>query len=345
MEKEKENANIRRAIFHSEIYHDDVDRIVEAYSDQKTRETLLNILSQPEFQRVDDQTYFGALSQLHSIAAWQHLVPADKVRFFKNWYVAISEEYIKAFSYFRRLHPNFNGLAYYLDAAMHDEKKFTDYFGIKSDDLIAKLRAACGNLFWKDIPETDRYLYVLCRRVFGMHIDKAGMERDLRLSFRKQLVDRLDNVSAFSLETVPAWISTDSMNAETLMKLRRQVGVVPIFINVKYEVIDILESIKALIKKEQDLFFSQCLGRKSIYMKKDTLGRKDTYPFDEWARYLEIYILKQQGNKTDAVMQRFYPNFKISGADPYRQLRRDIQKAKKLSHNAITGIFPGKYSK
>src|SRR4030067_1450579 len=283
-EKEKGTVNIRSATFHSEIYHNQMDWAVENLGVEGARKELSDFLSHKEARLllVDRKKYFDDLVELFNKTEWNHLLLADKARFFRNWYVAISDEYIKAFTIFRHISPDFTGLAYYLDAVLHDKKKFEDYFGVKSKHLITRIKAHCNNIFWEDLPEEWRYFYVLCLHVFGIHVDQTGRNRDLKYSFRKELLDEMDAVSAYSIETMPAWIGTTSMKADDLAKLRSQVGVVPIFVNLKYQEDDIANSIETLIKQEREKFFLRCPQQKTIYKKEDIKGRRDTYPFEEW---------------------------------------------------------------
>lgn len=335
MEKEKDDANLKRAQFHEEIYLNDVDSVVEHFTIDKARKELSEILAKGSNISVNRKDYYVKLYELFKEAKWEHLNLSDKVHFFKNWFTAVSDKYITAFHVFKLLKPTFTGYAYYLHTFQHDEKKFTDYFGVTKKEIDSKLKARCNKVFWDDLSKELQFFYVLSLKVFDIHLDETGRNNDLQLVFK----ENLRKGDSYTITTKPAWIPSKFPSEKELLKLRHQVGVIPIFINVKYEENTILSKVKELIKYEQECFFSQCPEKKGIYIKRDLTGRKDTHQFDEWARYLEVFMLREQGKLLKQIADDFYDK----NSDQIRQVSRDQKKAQNLSNNAIQGNFPGKY--
>lgn len=111
-------------------------------------------------------------------------------------------------------------------------------------------------------------------------------------------------------------------------------------IDIKYPLKVIWNELKKLIKDDQQEWFTKRPEVKPHFIKETKDGRLDTYPFDEWERYLKVYMLKQQGKTTNELAKQFYSEYH---QDPKRQLLRDYDKSKKLSQNALNGNFPGKY--
>jgi len=336
------NDHMERALFHSEIYLNEVDSVVDSLGPDGARENLKDILSKfgesslkcAAFQKHD---YFKKLHELYSKSEWSHLSVPDRVVFFKRWFVAISDDYIKAFTMLKHLAPELTGWVYLLDTIKADRKKFEEYFKRPFNGIMTKMRQDCNNKTWNDFSIESRFFYVLSKQVFGLHVDEIGRDMDLNNAFRTFTKD-----FQFSVPSAPAFVLDEPVSKEELLRLRGQVGVVPVFINVKYPFNEVLAKVREIFKHEQNSYFERNPDR-ALYIKEDITGRKVTNRFVEWERYLKIYMLKAQGTKTADLMKRFYDEHR--GDDPERQLRRDIEKAARLSANAIAGNFPGQYSK
>jgi hypothetical protein len=106
---------------------------------------------------------------------------------------------------------------------------------------------------------------------------------------------------------------------------------------------EILPGLKEMIAAEQDLYFRKHQNEESLFRKLMRDGRTDAYPFDDWERYLKVYMLKKGGETSKQIEELFYPeNYRMLTSST-RQVFKDAQHAHKLSQNAIKGNFPGKY--
>ncbi len=337
MGNENVDRNLIRARFHSRIFLNDIEREIEQIGIRESREILLSSLREQTVTLPAD--YFEVLYNLFQKTEWKHLTAADKVFFFRNWFVVISDEYAKAFTAFKETYPDFNGAAYHLETVLHDRAHVEKSFGVSADNIIEKLKAECNSVFWNALSEDNQLLYLLVFHVLGVHLDETGRWKDLHRSFDKDLLGK----DAYSIETARAWKPSILPSSEEVSRLESQVGVIPIFVNLKYLVRDIEAEVRKIIKPAQEQYFAACPERKTMFIKEDSGGRADTYPFDEWRRYLEVYLLRRKGTILKDIPDKLKGNIYVNARALESQVSRDERYAKNLSYNALSGNFPGKY--
>lgn len=74
-----------------------------------------------------------------------------------------------------------------------------------------------------------------------------------------------------------------------------------------------------------------------IDFKRDKKGRKDTYPFEEWERYLKVYDLKTEGESYREIARNIFNDTSESSID---KIKKSFSKAKFLITAAEKNKFP-----
>jgi len=285
----------------------------------------------------EKRVYFEELYNLSIQAQWKHLPPWERVKFFRRWFIAISEEYTKGYIKFEAI------------KKQHFSQKRT----INPSELVTEHP-------WLNDNEEAYRLCVSASAVFDLSLGKLLRDGSLVLYWLYPLY--YDKSSRFPLSfPMPPVLHTSIEDAlegkrelekwEKCGRTKKMMEAIKCFlIDVKYPAKVILEEIAKEVKEQQAQYFSKYPKDKSQFVKETVDGRTDTYPFDEWERYLKVYMLKQQGKSRTELAREFFPaSRQIAKAIDSRMMnfKRQIstysQKAKKLSKNAVTGNFPGKY--
>ena len=74
-----------------------------------------------------------------------------------------------------------------------------------------------------------------------------------------------------------------------------------------------------------------------VDFKRDIKGRKDTYPFEEWDRYLKVYDLKTEGKSFRMIAQIIFNDTSDSSVD---KIKKSFKKSKCLIAAAEENKFP-----
>ena len=248
---------------------------------------------------------------------WRHLPNHERVFFFRRWFVAIADEYIKAW---------------------HKHKAIADEF--EADKFSAL------SILVLSLPVTKRYRY---EALMTFPILETKGEREEGSPFVDNDPEKL--WASFRPIWQPSFkeVIQIEKKRDVLSKELKEIAYAPalpeysalnlFYISVKYDIDEVFRILRPILEKKQDEYDSHFPQARQNYIKKDSKGRKDTYQFDEWDRYLRIYMLKGQGNSLSAIGKRFYRN----NLNPEVQVSRDKSKAENLSKNAIHHDFPGKY--
>lgn len=254
----------------------------------------------------EKKAYFEYLYKLFEETEIDHLPSWEKVEFFWRWFIVISEEYLKAYIKYKLLKKQYGSLEIM-------EKKAIPFFRTVSE-------------LFKFTP-AERSMNFYLKRDFS----KDFMDRKKQFFGSPYTVTPILPVEKIDFK---AKINLDTYPPEQREALRM------LLVNVQYPDKVILNEIKEIINKEQEIYYSIYASKKPLFIKKTSNGRYDTYSFVNWIRYLKVYMLKQQGKKNSELLKQFYNRYL---EDPKSQLLRDNRKAKKLSKNAVAGNFPGKY--
>ncbi len=318
-------------------------------SEQKLKETLksvMNSIKDIDIADLEIKAYHNELYNLFRQTKWNHLNPWEKFKFFKLWFIAISEEYMKAYIAYEKLHRRYEIKAAY-EQAIHNRK--ID----KKDSPL--LKALGSSVEWIRFDDDASQFYFHSFKAFGFPVDiawrseylkekwsKKGLKRYEQLGFSNpkivwqttpEKVAKLYNVAEPYLNEVVSELKTSTFEFDERSPVRL------FYVNVQYPKDEILKKLKKIVEERQKIYFSKHPGKKAIFVKQDIDGRKDTYPFEAWARYLKIYMLKQQKIINREIGKQFFPRDNY----PIRRVNTDKAKAENLSKNALSDNFPGEY--
>ncbi|MCJ7804253.1 hypothetical protein MUP35_00760 [Patescibacteria group bacterium] len=117
-----------------------------------------------------------------------------------------------------------------------------------------------------------------------------------------------------------------------------------LFVDVRYSPQKVLlPQLKTFLEREQRNYFALHPEEKNAFIKVMRDGRSDAYPFDDWERYLKVYMLQKGGMTSTQIQEQLYQENYRMLTPSTRQVFKDAQHARKLSENALRGDFPGEY--
>ncbi len=265
-------------------------------------EELMDVEYSPDEKKAHFKWLYNLFGQINS----KEFDPWERTSFFGKWFTVISNEYMKAF------------MKYNLSLKQYFSQKKTGKFTVPAlgeANIISFLTNLVLRLPVDDLIEDT----VKC----GQH-------------------SIFPPAKVFTIEE----IKRELFNLNRFKRLYLNHGYASLRfqrINIQYPTEIILEKMRIIIEQEKQKYFSYFPEREPLVRKKTAKGIRDvtanSYRFDEWERYLKVYMLKQQGVTSKTIGDQFYSK----NQDPLRQVKRDNQKAKILSNNAVAGNFPGKY--
>jgi hypothetical protein len=296
----------------------------------------------------------GELYDLFESTKWRHLPVWEKVLFFRQWFVAISDDYFKAFEIYKDLRSKKVSRGLEKIGLYQDEMPF--FFTLVDFDH--------DEFTWLFYNAKAMDFFTAAYYVFRLHINRYHRDMWLHEMWKKKNLElRRKNLRDFSPATPfpPVW----KTNEREVTGIRRdfpdvdafcfpigggtynipsdepnleQLGL--FFVNLNFPKETLLRQLEKRIENEREKYFGKYPDKRQLFEKRDRTGRLTDYPFDEWERYLKIFMLKQQGMTITGLVKQFYRRHL---ADPRSQVQRDQRKARKLSRNAIQRNFPGKY--
>jgi len=274
------------------------------------------------------KAYFKELYTLFKKARWKKLPLLDKVGFFRNWFIAISDEYIKAYAQLEVL-KEYNQSKIRESREASKKERSRDRY-VEGLQLTYEMNRAENALKGK----------------FGMPCDKDGRQTFLKDIWTRNKASKKDTHQFFyspALQFPPIWetsheeVTSIKEFLEPFKSISKDdnfpvIGALKLcYINVQYPDEVIIEKLSEIVR-----------SAKKKYSRKFPKGlqKKNQMPFEEWERYLKMYIRHRSGITQEELAEEYYsPKQK----DPKRQIARDILNAKKLSQNALTTNFPDKY--
>ena len=274
------------------------------------------------------KAYFKELYALFKKAKWRRLPLVDKVGFFRNWFIAISDEYIKAYAQWEVLNEYNQSKIRESREASKKERSRDRY--VEGLQLTYEMNRAENALKGK----------------FGMPCDKDGRQTFLKDIWTRNKASKKDT-HPFSyspaLQFPPIW-ETSPEEATSIKELLEPfksilkddnfpvIGALKLcYINVQYPDEVIIENLSKIVKSARKTYSRQFPKGLQI---------KNQNPFEAWEQYLTIYMLNRSGISQRELAEQVYSERQ---ADPIRQIARAVAKAKKLSQNALTTNFPDKY--
>lgn len=285
----------------------------ESSSLEEIRKLFYKEIEDVKYTIDEKRTYYEELYKLFIQIEWRQLYPWHRFDFLRQCFVFVSDEYLKANLKYELLKKQFVHVPIPPINDLMDIENEYDYFDKK------------GKRF-----------YTVATDYFGEFISKEF----INYFFKKQIPDTIKDASLGQSFIVQR---TKPIEINLISDLEKYKYIDPMrfySIDIKYPLKVIWNELKKLIKDDQQEWFTKRPEVKPHFIKETKDGRLDTYPFDEWERYLKVYMLKQQGKTTNELAKQFYSEYH---QDPKRQLLRDYDKSKKLSQNALNGNFPGKY--
>jgi hypothetical protein len=300
----------------------------ESSYSEKLRKRFYKEIEDVKYTIDEKRTYFEELYKLFIQIEWQQLYPWDRFRFLRQCFVFVSDEFLKANLKYELLRKQIVHVPVspINDLDVETENDLLDM----EDDYIWYVESS--DYFDKK----GKRFYTIAIDYFDEFISKEY----INYLFKKLIPDSIKDASLgqsfIAQRTTPKEL-------DFISELEKYKYIDPMrfySIDIKYPLKVIWNELKKLIKDDQQKWFTKRPEGKPHYIKETKDGRHDTYPFDEWERYLKVYMLKQQGKTTNELAKQFYSKYH---QDPKRQLLRDYNKAKKLSQNALNGNFPGKY--
>ena len=289
-------------------------------------------IAKVKFTADEKRAYFEELYNILKQTEWKHLQPWAKTDFFKCWFAAISDDLLKASCKYELLKNQYlikKKVTKKLDPL--DMIRFLNEEQSKSGELLDSIILLFGiwlEKYYLDFSLRKGFSREFLRSLFGDGEDSIGWYNTMPVkkmdSFKE--IDNLENISFRNA------IERHGPRTKDALKI--------LLIDIKPHTKTLLKQVEKIIEKEKQKYFEKYPEDKGLFVKKTKDGRDDTYPFDEWRRYLEVYILKQLGKTNRELAEQFYNK---SNEKTIRQILRDNQKAKKLSINAVNINFPGTY--
>ena len=284
------------------------------------------------FKKDDQKNYFKKLFELYVQTEWRHLQPWDKKEFFRLWFIAVSEEYMLAFMTFEEMFKQF----------VEDEQqgkigKHKDISWPADDDRADSFYNIARDVLELDIEEPQRSIWLS-----SQWQDNSSREDSEYMTIPSSPPAKLTNLK--EIEDYKKIVYAKNRGKEDsesyiIFDSPRFGGERLLFINVQYPPKVVLHEIKKIVEEERTKYSTAYPRYASHFIKKMKNGRGDTYPFDEWERYLKMYMLKQMKIKLKEIAKHFYSE---RNQAPLRQVSRDCEEAEKLSRSAVAKKFPEK---
>lgn len=288
----------------------------KTYNREDHLKSLRQATNKFSYDKKINKAYFTYLCDIYSGIDWRNFKPWVKFKFFRRWFVAMSDEYKGAY-------------------LKHESLILKQYPDRENVDGIINYAPSGMYIYGQDSPTKETgVINSLIKNLFNLPL---GSGRNFFLRTSDEMFEDKP-VKKLSTEDVPQELEILKRFEKVAKKESDSQKF--LLINVKYPSKLILEKIKVMINEEQKEYYLKYPELEKIYMKRTKDNKETTYPFDEWERYLKVYISKQRGIKTRELAEQYYSEMHV---DPKRQILRDNQNAKKLSQNAVAGDFPGKY--
>lgn len=278
--------------------------------------------------------FYKELYDLFNKTKWKHLSSWDKVTFFTRWFTAVSDKYFESYKKFEQLKRG---------------HKATKTRNTKNKQFAQAEKEISSWL--KGLPDNDaKNIYVLAFS-YAIGFTLELREFTLRFLFSKKCSELRQQYNA--LYSIPALLPPVYTPEQKRMKdidksfdefIQNAIDLgeqeMTLHINLNYPLKVILNSARDVIKNRQEDYYAK-YPQHMAFFDKTASGVAAKYPFEDWEKYLKIHLLTKQGMTIKELARMFFKGRR--NISPERQISTYRRKARKLSHNAVNGIFPGKY--
>jgi hypothetical protein len=295
---------------------------------------LFNAKVPVDYTAQEKKSFYKELYDLFNKTKWKHLASWDKVTFFTRWFTAVSDKYFESCIKFEQLKKGHK--------AVKIRKTKNKQFAQAEKEISSWL---------KGLSENDaKNIYVLAFS-YAIGFTPELREFTLRFLFSKKCSELRRQYNAFySISALLPPVYTPEQKRMNDIDRPFDVFIqnaidqgdqeMTLHINLNYPLKVILDSAKDLIKNRQEDYYAK-YPQYMAFFDKTASGVAAKYPFEDWEKYLKVHLLTKQGMTIKELARIFFEGRR--NISPERQISTYRRKARKLSHNAVNGIFPGKY--
>lgn len=263
------------------------------------------------FSHNEKRAYYEELYSIFNEVSWRTLPFWGKTIFFGRWFYVISDYYMREYKIYELMEREIPDEKIFKLFNMRDKNT---YGNNKKEKLIDSFNC----IGFIPLPKEERDFFL----------------KGTNILENEEIVSTPSIQDVKEIEHALNRIKNGEYSRPDIEPLKL------LYINVRYPIKQILTEVENIIKHEQKNYYSKFPEIEPSFIKKTKDGRNDSYPFDEWERYLKIYMLKKLGKTNRELAEQFYHT---KNENTVRQVLRDNQKAKTLSKNAVEENFPGKY--